>query len=507
MKKKYIKMALLAALTFGFTSCNDWLDIDQNTEKTVDDMFKTYDGFKGALIGCYDDLTKSNLYGSRLTMSNVDALAGLWYMDKNAVDYSSSILDNYYFRIHDYTHSSAEESIKAIYSAMYNAILEINMVIKACQENGQNIPNAQVRAVIEGEAFALRAMCHLDVLRLFGQLPQGATIKVALPYSEVTSIKDNIQYYEFDKFVGKLKADIERAKSLLKDNDPVSAPIYVENYEDSQDPFLVSRENRMNYWALRGIEARMYAYLGDKEMAYSVAKELIDVKDKAGNVRLPLTSMNDYGKAPDSGLRNYASTSESLFSLYFKNLKGIAKALLEGGEPIGSENVGEGYISAVDRSSNLTLTPALFESLFEGVNKAADIRYKFMWSKTQTTQGQEYPTIRKYYVAEAGNVPIIRMSEIYLIAVEYAPDMETSKQLYATYMESKGVAVNNPFDSPEARFDELLKEYRREFFAEGQIFYFYKRHNVKKLWSMTETDMLEDKYILPLPKTEVNPNK
>ena len=508
MKKRYIKIVLFAALTFGLTSCNDWLDVDQNTEKTVDDMFDNYDGFKGALIGCYDDLTNTNLYGTRMTMSNIDALAGLWYMDKNAVDYNQSILENYYFRIHDYTHSSAEETIKAIYGAMYNTILETNMVIKACKEKGHNISNSKIRAVIEGEAYGIRVLCHLDILRLFGQLPQNATIKVELPYSEVTSIKDEIQYYSFEQFVEKLKSDIEQAKLLLKENDPLSGPIYVEDYAIADDPFMTSRKNRMNYWALRGLEARMYAYLGQKDEAYKIAKELIDVKDKDGNTLFPLSSMSDYGKAAPAGkLRNYASTSESLFSLYFKDLQSISKSILEGGEPAGSDNVGVGYTSVVEREHNLTLTPSLFESLFEGVDKAADIRYKYMWSKTKTSQAQEFPTIRKFYVVNEGEIPVIRMSEIYLIAIEYAPNIETAQELYTTYMESKGVSVNNPFDSTEKLFEELLKEYRREFFAEGQIFYFYKRHNVKKLWSMTETDMLENEYILPLPKTEVNPNK
>ena len=49
-------MAIAALLACGFASCNDWLDVQQNTEKKADHMFDNYDGFKGALAGCYSDL-------------------------------------------------------------------------------------------------------------------------------------------------------------------------------------------------------------------------------------------------------------------------------------------------------------------------------------------------------------------------------------------------------------------------------------------------------------------
>ena len=67
MKKKYISIMLSATLALGMTSCNDWLDVEQNTEKQAGKMFDNYDGFKGALAGCYSDLVRTDLYGTRLT--------------------------------------------------------------------------------------------------------------------------------------------------------------------------------------------------------------------------------------------------------------------------------------------------------------------------------------------------------------------------------------------------------------------------------------------------------
>ena len=49
---------------------------------------------------------------------------------------------------------------------------------------------------------------------------------------------------------------------------------------------------------------------------------------------------------------------------------------------------------------------------------------------------------------------------------------------------------------------ELPKEYRREFFAEGQMFYFYKRNKTQRLWSNESMLMDEGLYIIPNPDTD-----
>ena len=81
MEKKNILTAMLLVLALISVSCNDWLDVQQDTEKKADEMFDDYSGFKGALAGCYADLSGADLYGTRLTMSDVECLAGLWYID------------------------------------------------------------------------------------------------------------------------------------------------------------------------------------------------------------------------------------------------------------------------------------------------------------------------------------------------------------------------------------------------------------------------------------------
>lgn len=506
MKKKYITIMLSAAFALGMTSCSDWLDVEQNTEKQADKMFDNYDGFKGALSGCYSDLAKTDLYGTRLTMSNVDAMACMWYMDETK-QYNNSILDNYYFRTHDYTNTNTESSIRSIYSAFYNTILEANMIIEAARDKGNNIEDPVARALVEGEAYAIRALCQFDILRLFGQVPVNSTIKVSLPYSEVTSLDDAAAYYPFEQYVEKLKADLEKAKTLMKDNDPVFDYSYIElnlagttNYEyvSVEDEFFLARQYRMNYWAVRALEARMYMYLGQKDLAHDIALEVINATTQRGDKVVTLSSNSDYG---EGDANQFASPSECLFGLYMRNLHDTSVGILCGGEAQGDNR------ELVNPESQLVLTESWLANLFTGCNTATDIRYLKMWSKTVTSQGFVWPTIRKYYVKESGLIPVIRLSEMYLIAIEGASTLEEANKLYADYMVSKGVSRNDYFDSMDAVKTELEKEYRIEFFAEGQMFYYYKRNKAARMWSRENVEVLENEYILPLPNTESNPNK
>ena len=90
-------------------------------------------------------------------------------------------------------------------------------------------------------------------------------------------------------------------------------------------------------------------------------------------------------------------------------------------------------------------------------------------------------------------IPMLRMSEVYLIAIETTKNLVEANQLYADYMRDRDVVLNeNAFGSLDDVQGIIVDEYRREFFAEGQTFYMYKRLNIKDvLWytkGLTEQD-------------------
>jgi hypothetical protein len=102
-------------------------------------------------------------------------------------------------------------------------------------------------------------------------------------------------------------------------------------------------------------------------------------------------------------------------------------------------------------------------------------------------------------------MPMMRLSELYLIAMESTDDLAEANSLYTTYMASHNVNAQNAFSSLDAVKTELEYEYTREFYGEGQTFYAYKRWGVQ--WMLFGTSaMSDDQYVLPLPNTEYDPN-
>lgn len=496
MRKIYILILLLTA--FGASSCNDWLDIRANTEQKDEEQFSTAQGFYDALIGCYMTMADRNIYGEQLSITYSEALACLWDLPKEQTE--TNRLAEWFFQHHDYTQSTAESAIQSVYAALFNTVAQANMIIKNVEERGEVIPNPDIRSAIEGEAYAIRAYCQLDVLRLFGEVPGGSR-KVSLPYSETTSINDIPPYYDFEDYVAKLKADIEMAKSLLIDKDPVFQYSFASLNSGSTAPvdeFMLYRQFRMNYWAVRALEARMLLYTGEKSQAHDVAMEIISARLN-GNPVISLSNADDF----TNGYK--LCPSECLFGLSKYNVMTYSETYLIGG------NLNIQY----DSRNHLTITPDRLDALYTGVNTNAHNRYRYWWnSNLRDTYGDRRVTTTKYYwdvnVVENASlkyayIPMLRMSEIYLIAMEGTTSLEEANSLFSTYMIAHEDPDTPGFASLDDRAEFLLNEYRREFFAEGQMFYTYKRLNTAQmLWD--NEPMTEDGYILPLPRTEYNPN-
>lgn len=218
--KIYKFIGFIALLGWSAVSCNDWLDVRPDTEQKEEDQFSTYKGFRDALTGCYMALANEDVYGCRLTMSCTEALAGLWYMPDEPSSTSDRYQD-YHLMLHEYDNDGARQAAQAIYSKLYNIIVQANLVIKHAEDNAAAFPDEATRSVILGEAYAIRAYCQLDVLRLFGEVPGGQGTKVSLPYSEVTAFDERATRYDFTGYSEKLIADLDKAEKLLKDNDPI----------------------------------------------------------------------------------------------------------------------------------------------------------------------------------------------------------------------------------------------------------------------------------------------
>lgn len=479
----YILMTMLGIV---FSGCNNWLDVRPETEQKEEDQFASYKGFRDALTGCYMELGSTDIYGERLTMSNIESLANLWQTSSSA---SGNRLQDYYLSIHDYTNDNARTAMQAVWSNLFNVITQTNMIIKHARENEGAFPDEATRSIILGEALAIRAYCQFDVLRLFGQLPQNATIQVNLPYSKITAFDERPDYLSFDAYVQELDNDLQEAEELLKDNDPIFAYSF-DDLNDTgdllDDDFMYYRQFRLNYWAVKGLQARMNLYLGRKDKAYEAAIAIVNGEDVDGN---PVRSLSGTSDIVENGYK--ACPNECLFMLSKPDVKTVASFLVGGGD---------GQV----RTDNLYITLEQLNELYEGQDIESHNRYRYVWNKSlmDTYDNAVAATLKYWFSDDAANqmlnlqvIPMIRMSEVYLIAIETTTDLKEANKLYADYMLSHDVVVGDAFVSLEEIPAAMIEEYRREFYGEGQMFYMYKRNNAETiLWNPEQ--MSEEDYVL-----------
>lgn len=463
-------------------SCNDWLDVKPKAEKEANELFETETGFKNALIACYIDLNASDLYGKSLVATDIEFLAQHW--DLGVGNYGGAVP----LKKFDYKSSYAESLFKRVYSKLYNVIVQANSVLSYLPEKGEVIRHTAVRGVIEGEALAIRAFCHMEILRLFGQIPQHATVRVALPYAEEVSILPP-SYLAFDMFVDKIFRDLDAALALFKEHDPVLkfgfAMLDQFNGNLSGDVFLNCRRFRFNYYAVQALKARLFLYLGKKSEAWQLASELISPKSGAYS-RLSL------GGDADFKAENYALPSECILAL---------------SNPKIEKNMDE------FNRARYYMEMKHYEELFAGQSMSSNNRALKVWDKdNMNIMGNQFAKFLKYKqpVNSVGSekmglqkqvVPLIRLSEIYLIAIETAPTLEEANRLYIEYMKARNV-VAVPLVA-QTLMEEVMMEYQREFYGEGVMFYVYKRLNAKEMKWKTDRPVVEQDYIIPLPATEL----
>ena len=111
---------------------------------------------------------------------------------------------------------------------------------------------------------------------------------------------------------------------------------------------------------------------------------------------------------------------------------------------------------------------------------------------------------------------MLRASEAYLIAVETAPTDQEKLDLFETFRNHRGLqgADNIAELQPTGDLNTLLeKEWIKEFYGEGQLFYWYKRNGYTKMRSATDPTnsspfyvSSQSSYVLPIPDAETKYN-
>ena len=101
---------------------------------------------------------------------------------------------------------------------------------------------------------------------------------------------------------------------------------------------------------------------------------------------------------------------------------------------------------------------------------------------------------------------MIRISEMFYIVAETTDDETEARTCLNLVRRNRGLVAFE--DTEMVDIQQVLKEeYMKEFFGEGQLFFYYKRLNVSSIPAGDDSGMItmdEVKYKFPLPDSETD---
>lgn len=215
--KKYNFAIIGVTLLLSLSACNDWLDIDPSDQVSSEKLFESGDGFRNALNGIYIAMSSSELYGRELSWGLTSVLSQT-YADNDIAKskaYGSAME-------YEYGETEIKAVLESVWSKGYNVIANCNKLISEAEAKDSTAfrEGALERNLIIGEAKALRAMMHFDILRLFAPSVESGDESKRIPYFTVypSKYEPNLSTKEILK---KVEEDLLEARQLVAKHDTI----------------------------------------------------------------------------------------------------------------------------------------------------------------------------------------------------------------------------------------------------------------------------------------------
>ena len=456
-------------LSFGLSSCSEWLDVKPKSEIKEDELFKTEQGFKDAMTGVYVLMTEAQLYGREMTFGLVEAIGQQYEMDQATNDY----YDATQFR---YEVEKVTAKVDGIWSSAYKVVANINNILENLETNGGCV-TPPVYAQLKAECLGLRAFIHFDLLRLFGwgNLKERPDMlnRLCIPYA-FQYTKEIVPQVTVGTALEYMEKDLTEAEKLI-----------------SHD--VATSRFTFNYYALLATRMRIAMWKGDYSVARKYAENLLNYEtDFAWVSRNALET-----SYPEN--RDLTFSSEYLFGLSIEQYKDITDSNLE--------------FKLVENQDNPQMffhTAEIAAQLFEVEENIGSGDYRYKWLYAQGGDRFAFLKLKQHEKSIYGNrVPLMKKAEIYYTLAECLNESgnESERQAGVGYLNTVRSKRNIPqaldvnISKDELR-EEIQKEWRKEMLLEGQMFYYYKRRGISSIPRCNIT-MTDQTYVLPLPQAEL----
>lgn len=427
VRKIFIAIGLLATIS----SCKKVLDVEPQYQVDGNNSFKTIDDCDFALVGAYQLFHSTSYYASTDGASNAYALLPDILSD-GLRETGESLGNERIFSRWEY--AADETQIEGTWIAAYRIISQANQVLDHVDQFASAHQGAVNR--IKGQALAIRALAHFDLLKYFVNDYARNSTAPGIPYInhfdyEVKPARGTVkQTYDA------IEADLLAARTLLQ------TPDHAINGSTGNSRAYLDR------FGIDAILARLYLYSGQYANAIQRANTLITA--------FPLASPSEF-----YDIWTDASNKEVIWSETFNSGEG-----------------GPGYAAYFPQPDASQYAP---DPELVNLYDAGDIRPDAYFA---VINGR---LVFSKYLAKAAaqakpdgvvNFKVFRSAEMYLIRAEaYAKtsnDVAGSNDLN-TLRSARIIGYTPVSLAGQALLDAIATERRKELVGEGHRFFDLKR--------------------------------
>lgn len=447
---KLVYTFLIAASVVVGSCTTDDLNPSLEQNKEGSEAIVTTSDLEGILKGAYNRMTTTEYYGRDYIVTNEVRTPNTWANGRSG-------------RFTTEAGFAYNSNGQYIWDNAYAVIASANIIINADLESLEDFAtNGEYAKHLQGQAYALRALAHFDLVKTYGQQHVDCD-NLGVPYLTEFKGEDGIPARNtIEENRTQLFADIETAFEMMN-----------EEFFDPSKEFL-------SKYSAKALESRMAVWFEMWEVARDASLAVIE--------------SDLYSIIPaDQFVASFAGdgAQNSIFELAYD----------------GTDNEGISGLEYIYRGTSygdISVTPNAFEQLYgEGDVRADVLGTEQVGSNLRLRNLGKYPD-------RSSNVPIIRYEEVILNLAEALLNLgEPAEALVWLNMIPEH---RNAEAYAAATIENILLERRKEFLFEGLYYWDLQRLGMDILQVDTEQNIDETvaykdfRRIHPIPRAELDAN-
>lgn len=427
--------------------------------------------------GMYAGLRNVNLYGRTLPVKGDLAADNVYLKNSNS---------GRYLAFRDFNETTADGSAAGVWDAAYSSIKDANQIINS------NLASSPVVDELRGEAYAVRALMHFELVRNFATpytVDQNAPgIPIVTSYNQSALPARNKVKEVYTQIIN----DLNQAYSLISLNQGQTITINTTSYIREMTSEFISK------YAAKGLLAKVYMTMGDWNNAKTAALDVIN------NSGFSLVNAGNYVGfwANPAARTDKVETLFEVSSDAASNLSSDQLSAFYQQPPIG---YGDLWITN-DLYNQYAATDVRRNVILIGNSSGNTVYFNNKYSNTANP-------------ADKDDIKVLRYADVVLILAEAYANLndETNAKIYLNDVAEARDPSFTGYTSSGAQLEaDIINERRKELAFEGDRYWdlmrlnlpitnHVKTQNPYQALPITTTDVHR---IFPIPQaeTDVNPN-